>query len=98
MICATQRHRSAWRRDTRGLEQPANRARADEPIDVKHAECEYERIDRAEDQERDCRRARRQKWRHGIGGSQHAKDHPGLTADFSREPAGKNGNERQWKA
>src|SRR6202007_2334343 len=80
---------------TRGLEQPANGARADEPINVEHAEREYEGVHRAEDHERDRRRTRRQERRHGVRGPQHAKGYPGLTAHFSGEPAGENSNEGQ---
>src|SRR3977135_1835067 len=81
--CVATRHRSAGHREARGLEQLASGTGADEAIDVKRAECEYEGVDRAEDHERDRRRAGRQEWRHGIRGSQHAMDPPGLGADYS---------------
>jgi hypothetical protein len=37
-----------------------------EPIDVKDAECEYERVNGTEDDERDRRRARSQEGRHSF--------------------------------
>src|SRR5258708_11880247 len=80
-------------REARGLEQPASGTCADEAIDVKRAECEYEGVDRAEDHERDRGFAFGQEWRHGIRGSQDSVDRPRLTADFSGEPAGKDRNE-----
>src|ERR1700686_1919947 len=82
----------------RNLEQLSPRTGADKPVDVKCAEQEDEGVDRTEDDERDRRLARRQEWRHGIRGSQHSEDHPGLTADFSGEPTGNDRNEGQWKA
>ena len=74
------------------------RTDADEPIDVKSAKQENECVNRTEDGERDRRLGRGQEWRHGIRGSQHSIDHPGLTADLSGEPAGDDRNKGQWKA
>src|ERR1700682_2206092 len=82
----------------RNCERLSGRTGVDEPGDVKSAEQEDEGVNRAEDHERNRRLGRGQEWRHRIRSSQHAKDNPGLTADFSGEPAGENGNEGQRKA
>src|SRR5258708_5975231 len=83
---------------TQSIEELASGACADQPINVKSAEREYEGVDRAKDHERDRRLARRQERRHGIGGSQNSINHPRLTADFSGEPAGEDRNEGQGEA
>jgi hypothetical protein len=92
------RHWPVRNREIRSLEQLATGTRADKPVNVKRAEQEEEGVDRTEDHKRDRRRARRQERRHGLRGSQHAIDHPGLTADLSGEPAGDDRDERQRKA
>src|SRR5713226_4747248 len=93
-----QRHRPV-RNDKMGdIEQLSTRTCADEPVDVKRAKQEDERVNRTKDRERDRRLARRQERRHGIRGSQHSKDHPRLTADLSSEPAGDDRNKGQRKA
>ena len=71
-----------------GRTRLSGRTRAQQPVDVEGAEREDEGVDGAEDDQRDRRRARRQERRHGVGGPQNAIDHPGLTADLGREPAG----------
>src|SRR5882762_8867861 len=78
-----QRHRPIRDRELRCLEQHAEGIYADESIDVKRTEEEDKGIDRTKDHERDCRRAGRQERCHGVSGSQHSKDNPVLTADFS---------------
>src|ERR1700685_2559552 len=82
----------------RDLEQLATWAGVDEPVDVKRTEQENESVDRTEDRKRDRRFTCRQERRHGIRGSQDSIDHPGLTTDFSGEPAGNDRNEGQRKA
>src|SRR5258708_39993413 len=59
------------------------RTDADQPVDVKGAKQEEEGVNRTEDRKRDRRLLRGQERRHGIGGSLHAQDNPGRTADSS---------------
>src|SRR5438270_9706416 len=82
----------------RKLERLSRRTSANQPVDVKCAKQEDEGVDPAEDRERNRRLPRRQKWRHGIRGSQYAKDNPRLTAHFGGEPTGNDGNEGERKA
>src|ERR1700722_9709245 len=82
----------------RDLEQLATGTGVDKPVDVKRTEQENESVDRAKDHKRDRRLTRGQERRHGIRSSQDSIDDPGLTTDFSGEPAGNDRNERQRKA
>ena len=92
------RHWTIWDGGRCRLNQMSGRASPQEPVDVKNAESEDERVDGAEDDERDRRLARGQEWRHCVGRSQYAVDHPGLAAHFRRVPAGEDGNEGQREA
>ena len=80
------------------LNQMSGRASPQELVDVKNAESEDERVDGAEDDERNRRLARGQERRHCVGRSQDAVDHPGLSAHFRRVPAGEDGKEGQREA
>src|SRR5215469_15181338 len=82
----------------RRLNEMAERAGPQEPVDVENTEREDEAVDRAKDDERDRRRAGREKRRHRVRGPQEAVHRPRLTPDLRREPAGQDRDEWQWKA